>query len=141
MASEFVFEKMFASLKEVLKEVERMIPFQEHPLAPFNRCESLEDIEFELRDFRYFSTWGYSYENGTLECESSEGKLVLSASDGSIHACCTIWAEEYDDSFAVLESAGWHPDHSTYEAGLKAAARDYRKEEDYPTHAPMHRRR
>lgn len=56
MVSEFVFDKTFASLKEVLTEVERMIPFQEHPLAPFNRCESLEDIEFELRDFRYFST-------------------------------------------------------------------------------------
>lgn len=141
MASEFVFEKMFASLKEVLAEVERMIPFQEHPLAPFNRCESLEDIEFELRDFRYFSTWGYSYEKGTLECESSEGKLVLSASDGSIHACCTIWAEEYDDSFVVLESAGWYPNFFTYKAGLKAAARDYHEEEEYSTYAPMHRRR
>ena len=141
MVSEFVFDKTFASLEEVLTETEQMIPFQEHPLAPFNRCENLEDIEFALRDFGYFSTWSYSYKKETLECESSEGTLVLSASDGSVHARCTIRAEEYDDSFVVFESAGWYPDYFTFNAGLKAAARDYHKEEEYSAHAPMHRRR
>ena len=149
--NEFRFDKIFGGLPEALASVMGTSRSLGQALLPFADCASFQELaeaaEFLLEEdrMRRYCTIHITAHSFLYETMSGKNTVeFVSTEDGGVRVRYTVLSKHSaGDSSAVkaFMEAGWLPDFDTYRLVLQAAAGDYREEEEFSTHAPMHRRR
>ena len=152
--AEFLFEKVFGSISDAIKEVRAISdPFSVF-LEPIDWCSSFEELE----DMVCFSDWavmpweGWLWNVGFPEVDSESG--VFTCRFVGLSTCYSVTMEDADAdgllvscripdydyaSIASFLDAGWGAsNYDAYLQSIAAAASDYDEVEDKPLWAPNH---
>lgn len=149
--NKFSFEKMFGGLREALASVMETSWSLGQALLPFADCATFQELaeaakflleEDRMRRYCTIHLTAHSFLYRTMSDQNTVE--FVSTEDGGVRVRYTVMSEHSaGDSSAVkaFTEAGWLPDFDTFRLILQAAAGDYCEEEDFSTHASMHRRR